>query len=196
MLNDKDYELLEAYLDDDLSSELVHRLDSRLSAEPALAAALDAFRQGRALRSIAFQALAPDDAEAERFADAVIASVGRAERTRRRARYSAIASAVAACVLAGFGAGWLGHHSAPAYPQLNAVAPRSHVDARLVIHKPSSSDTNQYQVALLDDDGNVVAVQKFASLSEARQFADDLGKFEARRQQMREGRPMLVSDRF
>ena len=53
-----------------------------------------------------------------------------------------------------------------------------------------------YQVQITDDTGRVVAVQKFDSLEQAREFTDDLTKWQLRQQQLQQGQVVLVGDTF
>jgi anti-sigma factor RsiW len=197
MVSETDLEILEAYLDDELSAGEVVRLDQRLALEPALAAALQAQRSARAVRGALFKTLEPDDALADRVAEDVFAAVRRRAWNRRIIRLAKVAGAVAASIVIGFTVGWVGRGRGP---QASVIAEFPHPaksEGHIVAHSPKPGDAAQtYQVALTDEEGNIVAVQKFNRVEDARQFADDLGQFEARRQQVEEGRPMLISDRF
>jgi anti-sigma factor RsiW len=197
MASETDLEMLEAYLDDALSASEVVGLDRRLITEPGLAAALQTVRGRRAVRLALFKSHEPDDAAAEKFADMVIASARRSAWHRKIARASRAAATLAACVLVGFAAGWMGRGHGPAAPVASVGPHPAKVEGHLVAHVPKPGDTGgMYQVALTDENGNVIAVQKFNRVEDARQFADDLGQYQARRQQVEEGRPMLISDRF
>ncbi|MDB5303961.1 MAG: hypothetical protein JWM97_1510 [Phycisphaerales bacterium] len=197
MVSETDLEILEAYLDDELSAGEVVRLDQRLACEPALAAALQSQRSARAVRAAVFKTTEPDDASADHFAGAVLASVRRRAWNRRLVRASKIAGAVAASIVVGVMIGWVGRGRGPEAPVASSFPHPVNTDGRLVAHTPKPADGGQtYQVALTDENGNVIAVQKFSKVEDARQFADDLGQYQARRQQVEEGRPMLISDRF
>lgn len=189
-----DLELLEAYLDDALSPAQVEHLAQRLLAEPELAGAMHEVRAHRALRTAAWRHDEPTEAQAAKLAERIAGYVRR-DRRRRLARRAVGVGAAVAAALAVFLAGWLirgsgssGLQAAPTLATTNAA------------HHPSSNDgappAPGFQVAIMDDSGRVVAVQKFARVEEARQFADDVMQMEARRRQLREGGPMLVSDRF
>ena len=194
MLSESDLELLDAYLDDVLTASDVQRLDMRLADEPELAAALESLRRDRAARQALFQSLTPSGPEAGRFASHVVGSMRRREWQRNVTRATRLIGGLAACLLVGFTAGWMGRGRAALG---TTASPASHhSDAHLAIHSGTAIEGGQYQVALLDEHGNVVAVQKFSRAEDAEQFADDLGKYEARRQQVRQGRAVLVSDKF
>lgn len=211
MLSRQDLENLAAYLDDELSAEQVHRLDQRLARDPEFCDALGQLRLERAFRAAAFASLAPGDLEADQFACAMIGSLRRRDRWRRLAWRARIAGCVAACIFAGFMIGRVGFDrggaGAPTVASRSAGSGHSLHDARLtsasvarggsVYLKPQGpGQEGPYQVALLDEAGRVVAVQKFTRIEDARRFAADVGQYEARRLQVQDGRPMLVSDQF
>ena len=201
-MSESDIHLLEAYLDDGLSTSEVHRLDSRLSEEPALLEVLDSLRTERAARIAVFQSLTPGQTDVDRLADAVLATVNRRHWRMVVGRYARIAAGVAACLLVGFAVGWIGRGGGKAaHPsQVPAIAVTTPAqvksDAHLVIHAPKPTEPGQFQVAVLDENGNVIALQRFNKLDDARQFANDLGQYEVRRQQVQESQAMLISDRF
>jgi anti-sigma factor RsiW len=205
MHSESDILLLEAYLDDELTTSEVQRLDSRLNAEPELLAVLDSLRAQRMSRIGAFVSLSPTETQAQDFAERVLAGVGRRERQLKMRRGMRICGGVAACLLVGFAVGWAGRGTGggtmPQTSQLSRAVPASpakaqaHCETQLVIHAPQP-EPGQFQVAILDDKGNVIAIQRFSKLDDARQFADDLGQYELRRNQLQDSQAMLVSDRF
>ena len=172
MPSDRDLELIEAYLDDALSAEEVERLDRRLTSEPDLAETLHAQRTSRAFRLAAFQSETPQDAEAKQLSDLIIAEVFRRQRMRIVSRWLRIGGAVAACILFGFVAGWLGRGRA------ELENPDSNLRA---LHADLTVDPiGVYQVSFTDDSGNVIAQQTFSHYEQARRYADDLAGYEAR----------------
>ncbi|HWE01111.1 MAG TPA: hypothetical protein VG326_01785 [Tepidisphaeraceae bacterium] len=194
MMNDADLDLLEAYLDDALSATEVERLDRRLTSEASLSAALDQLRRERAARIAFFHAQAPNFAQADEFADRFISSMRRKDRRVKFAGGARVGAGIAACLLVGFTVGWIGHGRAT---RSQAVAPAAeHSDVRLAAHTPKPAEAGPFQVAILDEDGNVIALQRFSKLEDARQFADDLAQYQVRRQQVQDGQAMLVSDKF
>jgi hypothetical protein len=48
-------------------------------------------------------------------------------------------------------------------------------------------------VALTDEAGNITAVQKFDNMEDARNFAADVGRWQARQQQIQQGQPIVTS---
>ena len=197
-MNEREIDLLEAYLDDALLPDQVQRVDQQVNDQAQWSEALDALKQRRADRVAAFASGAPAQAEADQFANQLLASLRQREWQKKWSRVMRGAAAVAACVLLGFGVGWIerGQRPAPAPIHARSVEPRGRGDSRIVLHAPKPAEAAPYQVAVLDEDGNVIAVQPFNKLEEARQFADDLAQYQARRQQVQEGQAMLVSDQF
>lgn len=191
-----DYEILESFLDGGLAPTEVQALAARLTAEPELAAVLDALRQERAVRQGMWQSLEPDEAAAQRFAQTVI----RASRRRRVlsiiGRVTRGAVAAAACLTLGITTGWyVWGHPTGGPAGMNAVGT---VTPHVVSNStgPGAGGAGTYQVAITDENGNVVAVQKFSGLDEAREFAEDLGRYQERRLDVQDGKALLVSDRF
>lgn len=192
MTQDIDLELLEAHLDGALAPEETESLVSRLAAEPELAALLSALREERELRTAVWQSLAPAPGEAEQFAAGVIRSARRQRLLGRVGQISRTAVAAAACIMLGVGTGWYAWgRPAAAPPTLSRV--NTGADTHLAA---DTAHAGPYQVAITDQDGNVVAVEKFNRLDEANKFADDLGRYQERRLDVQDGKATLVSDHF
>jgi hypothetical protein len=189
-----DLELLEAYLDDALSPGQVQHVAQRLLAEPELAAAMHDLRAERALRTAVWRTMEPSEAQAASVADRVAGEVHRRERWRRIFRIARTGSAVAAAVLVFCGGWFLGHSgSDPAAGEVHAVAPTA-LGVPPVVRAVQLP--RHFEVPLKDRAGRVIAVQKFAREEEARQFNDDLMKYETRWRDVQQGGPVLVSDHF
>src|SRR5689334_2887682 len=105
--NETDLELLESYLDDELSSLEHDALQQRLSRDPALAGALDELRAQRALRRSLFARLEPDDATVQRVVSAIDQKVENHVVWTARARSLRWLSGVAATLLIGFLGGYV-----------------------------------------------------------------------------------------
>jgi anti-sigma factor RsiW len=201
MLTDQDLELLEAYLDDALTADEVEQVAHRLSDDPALLAALQSMRAERTVRAAVFTSLEPTPAEADAISNRIIRSVRRSRLIGIGWRASQFAAAAAASILLGLGGGWFiwgrGHLSpSQAMPtvavnNIGSVAPQTVGDSTIANLPPGP-----YQVALTDEHGNVLAMQKFDRFDEAKQFANDLGQAEERRQDVQNGKAMLVADHF
>src|SRR4051812_42070648 len=115
-VSETDLELLETYLDDQLSAEEGDALRRRLASEPALVAAMDQLRQERELRRDVYASM-----ESDRGTDHVVRAV-RAAATREivrggRMRILRQVSAAAACLVVGLLGGWMWRGSAPEAPR-------------------------------------------------------------------------------
>jgi anti-sigma factor RsiW len=170
MASDRDLELIEAYLDDALSAEEVERLDRRLTDDPELAAALHEQRTSRALRIAAYQDADPDEADVEQLSQRIIGELHRRQRAMIVRRWTRIAGAVAACILFGFVAGWLGRSRAESEGAFR--------QSRGGTHGIAVDPVGVYQVFLTDDNGNTIKEQTFSEYEQARRFADDLAGYE------------------
>jgi hypothetical protein len=96
----------------------------------------------------------------------------------------------------GFSLGWIGRGHTVARVQNQPVKPAvSALESRSPVAK-SADAPGIYEVALTDENGNIIATQKFNRVEDARQFASDWGQMQARQKQVQQGRPMLVSDQF
>jgi len=108
MIEDRDVELLEAMLDNELAVEQREQLNARLAIEPKLAAELEQLRTERKLRAEMFSSLEGGE---EAVVDRILAKVGPAmpDIAPRRAKFHLrYAMAAAACVVVGFLIGWMG----------------------------------------------------------------------------------------
>src|SRR5678816_3922940 len=100
-MEERDYELLDAHLDDALSPIDVEHLRTRLAAEPELAATLERLRSERATRAQVWRSMEPTASEAIAVASAAIGRGRRAELMRRGRRQLAAFAAAAACIAVG-----------------------------------------------------------------------------------------------
>ena len=64
------------------------------------------------------------------------------------------------------------------------------------VASPQAAVTPTYQVAITDDAGGVIAVQKFESLEQATEFSEDLQRWQERQEGVRNGRVTIRSARF
>ncbi len=173
---DADFEALAAYLDEELSPGEAAALEQRLRTETSLSDALRRMSDGYALRRAVWGSLEPSSTAAEGLATAALRSARRGDARRRFARIGRIVGSVAACVAVSFCAGWIG---------------RGYVAGRVAGEGARSETANvmpayNYEVALTDPAGNITAVQKFDSEEEARAFAVDVGRWQARQQELRQ----------
>lgn len=195
-MNDETIQLLGSYLDDELTD--VSQLEARLNAEPALRRELEELRSQRAMREGFFASLEGDDAAVERVIGRINSEIRERESVQpAMSSGRAIgpmtlrwALAAAACLLLGFLAGWLLHGSNARQHANGALAGRAAAN-----HAFQVAPT-VYKVAITDEYGNVIDVQKFDSLERARQFADDLDRWQDRLDQLRTGQITVRSASF
>ena len=175
-MSDEELELLESYLDGALAPAEEERDRRRVARDAAWAGALDRLRAERSVRQAVWQSLEPDLASAERAGDDAARGALGADRARRSSRFARRASAVAAGLVIAFVGGWAarGRVGEPAGP----VAPA------------------EFQGALTDDRGAIIAVQHFSDPRQARQFAEDVGRWQSRRHREDPGDFSQVSDEF
>ena len=206
---DPDLDLLESYLDGELSPAEIVGLERRVRAEPDLADALARLNAEFAVRQAVWKSLEPTEPEQLRLARCVAASTRHVAVRHRLARLSRFAGAAAACVAVGFLAGWVGRGNATAHA--GTSGPSEINRARLVqpvngtgpgttggaeetaAADPKAAEPYVYQVALTDADGNITAVQKFDNLKDARNFAAEVGRWQARQLQLQDGQGVFRS---
>lgn len=214
-LPDPEFELLESYLDGELTPAEVQRLETRLVHEPELSAALGRKGSEHAVRQAVWRSMEPDEAAARVLAAAVAASARRSNLRRLAFKFARVAGAVAACVvlfLAGVGVGrgqaapetGNGRHRAP-LESGGTTRPAEPEDAAAFFHaadkahprSPSAGGAPYvYQVALTDEAGNITAVQKFDTLEDAQRFAAEVGRWQDRQQQIQSGKVVVTTSRF
>lgn len=154
--NENDLELLESYLDDELTGRELEALRQRLSSEPQLAVAIDELKSQRQMRQQFFAACEPDQASVERLVQTVNQNVTRELAWSERNRSLRSWGSLAACLLVGLFLGramrGTGQTSAPAPHETTVVStpvsspniqtadgPR---DTRLVFDGPSVINPN------------------------------------------------------
>lgn len=171
MNDDHDLQILEDYVDAQLSADECEAVRARLMANPALTAELDLMRAHRELRQSTFTSLEGDADTAEMLL-AKLHEPRAHSPYFRRLRY---AVAAAACIALSFLAGWMGGMS-----------------------KSSSVSANptNYRVEIRDDAGQVLAVQKFDSLEKAREFSEDLEDWQKRQEKILSGQVTVRSARY
>jgi hypothetical protein len=175
---DEDLESLESFLDGALEPAEAERVARRVALDSAWGRALDQLRSEQAVRREVWQSLEPDAAAAESAGSAAIQSARSADRWSGASRVARRASAVAAGLLVAFAGGWFARGRAPA-PAAPIVPPPIEI-----------------QVALTDEGGRIIAVQHFSDPREAREFAEDVGRWQSGRRQGDSGDFSQVSDEF
>ena len=189
-----DTELLEDYLDDALSPVQVEHVARRLAEEPELALAMHELRARRVLRAAAWRTLEPSESHSVQVAGR-IANLVRRDALRQRLRQGLWIGSGAAAALMLLVAGWLsrGPTTLTRLRLSRAEPPSVHGPAEPALQE---APTVSYRVALVDSQGRVTPVQKFSEVDQARDFAGDLARYQARCREAERGTAMLVSDHF
>jgi hypothetical protein len=187
-VSERDFEMLEGYLDDALEMGEVELLRARLASDAEFAAALEDVRGERAARRMFFAALEPDDATAAKLTARFKSSINRQNRFAHVLRTGRYLTAAAACLAIGFFArGWFVH--SPSDPVKGVL-----VDGHQGTLKVEKIEI--YQVTLRDESGKVVGVQKFNSIEKAREFAADLDRWQSSSARLASSQFVLHQDRF
>lgn len=176
-MNETELDILETWLDGELGPVEANDLQKRLTGDPELSAALAGLRHERELRSAHFSAIESSDSESHDFLNRVEANLARRRRWILYAQFARAAGAIAACMAIGFGVGWIGRGS-PATPANPTAA------------------SPVYQVNISDESGRVIGVQHFNSADQAREFSDDLGRWQEQQEQVRNGYLVVRSRNF
>jgi hypothetical protein len=249
-LAETDLELLESYLDDELSSLEHDALEQRLSREPALAAALDDLRAQGELRRNVIASFEPNEAMVQRVLAGVDQKVENHMVWTERARSMRWLSGVAATLLIGFLGGYIfrggpagtapggggGSNTAglvatnggtlvsAAAPVTNIASPGGTFLAaanggsnaaasgpRELIFPPgmrvpslpaigdrlrANNIFAGYEVAVTDEAGNIIGVQRFPTLQEAQEFRNDLSRLQQQKKQLQNGGVKLIGADF
>lgn len=206
-MNEKDFELLESYLDDELTSVQVDDLRGRLSQEPALATLLNELRIERDARSEIFSSFEPSDHSVDLLMRNIHREVNRNLLMERFTRGVRVFGAVAACVAMGFVGGYLvrGNSVAPTTitPEKTALVSSdipSGADGQIVWNTnqtpTTTRDPNGYLVSFSDDQGNLIGSQRFKTLNEAREFMRDFQLRQQQHKQLQNNGVKMVADEF
>ena len=175
-VSDEETELLETYLDGALSPEDAQRVERRIEREAEWAAALGQLRAERTARRAAWESYEPQVAAADRVGLRAARRAVRADEARRVAVFARRASIVAAGLMLAFAGGWVARG--------RGISPSN------------GSTTARFQVALTDEGGNIIAVQHFSDPRQARQFAEDVGRWQSGARQDDVGDFSQVSSEF
>ena len=173
MIADGDIELLEAFLDGELTAGQGEGLRTRLANEPKLAGEFKQLEAERKLRAEMFSSLeGGEEAVVERALSQIDVQHERRLQVARRWRF---AMAAAALIIIGFMVGWMG-----------AIGGKSNA----IASEPP------YRVEILDESGQVMAVQKFQSLDKAREFSNDLQQWQIRQERLLNGQVTVRSAKY
>ncbi|MFI5380032.1 MAG: anti-sigma factor family protein [Tepidisphaerales bacterium] len=176
-MTETELDILDTWLDGELGPIEAGELQQRLAANPELLAAQADLRRERELRAAHFAASEPTDAENHDFLNRVEANIARRRRWTLYHQFARTAGAIAACVAIGFGIGWIGRGGPSSTANRTAPAP-------------------VYQVNISDESGRVLGVQPFSSPDQAREFSDDLRRWQDQQDQIRNGYLIVRSGNF
>lgn len=222
-LSDQELELLDRYLDDDLTDAEAIGLEARLKGDGEVSAELAKMREFRSLRAQAFASLEPSDVESQQLQWYVRGALHQQQTASipiraadRVGRWAGGLSRVAAVLAVGFVVGY-GIRGNPASTGPALVTSSKPQPGAIDLTQPGPPlvfGTNgagagtgvvqvanplgqpAYEVSLTDQAGNVVATQRFRTLQEAREFANDLGKWQQKHRQVQTNGVRLVGDDF
>jgi anti-sigma factor RsiW len=176
--SDHDLEVLEAHLDGTLPADASVALCRRLEGEPHLAAALEQMRSERAVRYAVWASFEPDEGAAGVAVGAALAAATRQDRLRRAARNARRVTAAAAVVAIAFAGGWAARARVSSEQSPPAARASLH-DAHRFVTTGGGEASGSYPVALTDENGNVTAVQYFNDPQAARDFAEDVDRWQS-----------------
>lgn len=188
-VNENDIDLLYAYLDRELAVSDCEGLWRRLAVETELAAELERLRADATVRQQVWSSLEPDDMTDRAVQSRVLRAAWRDDWMSGINRVARVGTVAAACILFGFTVGWFGRDS-------RLGSPAGGVQ---VVANPDASaghGAGKYVVDVRDDVGRTVAAPQFDSLDEARRFAEDVARYQAGRQESRDGTVVPAVDHF
>ncbi len=216
LTDDSQIQELETYLDGELLPAEIVSLEARLAADASLAQLLIALRRERSLRLEAFAAI--EDFPTRATTSTLLASVRKAavreQVWMQRNRLLRQISAAAACLVVGLFAGWSMRgggkqaDSRPSSQPLASISPNTETGITHPANNPGVSlvsnsggtrivpRANGFNVTITDDLGRVLGTQHFDSMDEARQFSNDLGRWQNKQRQLRNSDVKLVGEEF
>jgi hypothetical protein len=150
---------------------------------------LTQLRAQRGSRSAFFKTCEPGNAEVNRVLQRVDGSLRRQVNWTKRLGTLRYIGSAAACLFVGF---MISHVLRPATPHDEIIpgpAIFSNTNTESVTHGPV------YQVVLQDESGNVIGVQNFDKLEEAREFQNDVGQLQDKHRQI-QNNIRLITDKF
>ena len=178
-LTENDLELLETYLDGELSPAEAAALRERLGASEELSGALAMLRAERATRGVVWRSFEPSALEVDRLTDRLERSIGQPVHPLldRIIRIGRVVTAAAACLVMGIAIGRIGNGPGP------VIAPGGG-SGQVAGAGGSSAPAEVPADVIFTDDTGRIFVQRFKSAAAARQFVEELNNL--RQQQIRE----------
>ena len=175
MTSEQDIELLESYLDGQVSGAEKVALDARMASNAELAASMASLRQQRDLRMQAWTTYESSGDSADRIVAAL------QKRAEHRAWYVRILDyrqqiATAAACIAVFLIGWQWGHDAGTYRMMpNAVTPAQSVGL-ITQQQIPTGQSSVFEVRLTDPSGKLLRTERFRTLEEAQRFIAQIQK--------------------
>ena len=200
-VSDVDTEMLEAFLDGELTEAQAEAVRQRLADDLVFGKALSELVAERATREHYYDTLQQHDSVEDESVGRLIAGVEHElDRDERRAmarsdrrRMIGYITAAAACVMFSFSAGWIGHRHASDQTPLGGrlVASQNSNDAltsgtTALVGNVRDVRGPGVDVTITDQLGRFIAVQHFDSIPEAQQFVHEVGS----EQQQQQNRPV------
>lgn len=176
-MTENDLQMLEIWLDGELPPAEAQDLQARLAGDAPLAAGVAELRQQRELLAGIYAAMEPDEAAIDRVNRRIRTSLEQRRRFAWRMHIVRTAGAIAACAAIGFGVGWIGRGG------MNMSA------------TPAAAP-HKYQVNIADESGQIIGTQHFSSPDQAREFSEDLKRWQEQQDQIRSGHVVVRSARF
>ena len=198
-VTDEQLEQLEAYMDGELHAEQEDVVRRQLESDSALVAALDMLRSERDVRGTVWRSYEPSDAAVQRLVMKVEQAVDRDMVWAHRLAKWRIPSAAAACILIGFMVGWVGRGtpSSPGAPVgSGGIASSGEPNAILPIQPRVApggglatvgARTGPVDLAIVDENGKQLGVQRFNSVEDAARFVEDLQRWQRAQEKLKSG---------
>ena len=183
-MSDEEIQILESYLDGALPAHEAQDVCRRLADDAAYGAAFERLRGERATRQAAWRSFEPDPASAAGFARRAAGEAVRQDRLARASRFARRATAVAACLVVAFAGGWVARGRMTSADHVAGISPAGITPA------------GTFQVALTDEHGTIIAVQRFSDPQKAREFAEDVDRWQSRRRPAEQREFLQTSDEF
>jgi hypothetical protein len=182
-MTEADLDLLDTYLDGELSMPDSQDLWRRLDRDAELATVLDSLRADRAERLSIWNALEPDEQAAAEWSNQLTRVMRRRRMLERVTQTLRYAGAAAALVVIGFAMGWNQQRAFTAGPMQNGTG-----------FSQISTNSQPSNVLLRDPTGRVIAVQPFGSPQDASEFVQQLNSLQAVQQQQRDAAIVPAAD--
>ena len=199
-LSEQEYELIESYVDGELSTTEEDALRQRLDQDATLSAALAEVRAEREMRLAVWKSFEPGEAAVQRLVARVDSAVDRDLAWTYRLGSVRRWSAAAACILLGILIGRVGQRGAE-MPGSGGSRVASNNQTNVAQPVPQGQPTlvnNPIQFRIVNEDGQPVGVQSFRSPQEANEFFEDLSRWQRMQDDLRNGGGLIVpnSERF